>query len=121
MFPVLRENDIIVCLPAEIDQIEDGKVYAVIDKELVINIKYAYAYAEGILMVPANREEYHPIVIEKKEIREIWKAALRLTSDLPEFGEIGANQDLEKKIAQLEHFIRKMFPDYGDIEGDFGK
>lgn len=121
MFPVLRDGDVIVCIPADINQVEDGKVYGVVLKDLTINVKYAYPYAEGILMVPANRDEYHPMVIEKKEIREIWKAVLRLTSDVPRFGDIGAQQDLEKKIEQLEYFIRKMFPDYGEVDGDFGK
>lgn len=121
MLPTLKDGDVLVCVPAELDQVEDGKVYAVVDKELDINVKYAYPYLDGILMVPANRDEYRPIVIEKKQIREIWKAVLRLTSDLPDFGDIGAAQDLEKKIAQLEYFIRKMFPDYGEVDGDFGK
>lgn len=121
MFPTLRDGDILVCIPADINSIEDGKVYAVISKDLTINAKYAYTYIDGILMVPANRAEYHPIIIQKKDIVEIWKAVLRLTSDLPDFADVGGNQDMEKKIEQLEYFIRKMFPDYGDLPDDSKK
>lgn len=121
MFPTLRNGDILICIPVTLGDIEDGKVYVIIDKSLSISAKHAYRFPGGLLMIPANREEYRPIVVEEKDIVEVWKALHRLTSDIPEFGQSAPAGDLEKKIDQLEHFIRKMFPDFGDVEGDFGK
>lgn len=118
MHPALRDGDVIICAKCDFTDIEDGKVYAVVDTSLTINVKYAYPYPDGLLLVPANREEYRPIIIEKKNILEVWKALLLLTSEIHPFGEIGATQDLEKKIAHLEAFVRKLFPDYGELEGD---
>lgn len=121
MQPALRDGDVIICTKCELSDVEDGRVYAIVDTSLVINVKYAYPYPDGVLLVPANRAEYNPIVIEKKNILEVWKALLLLTSDIKPFGEVGASQDLEKKIDHLEAFVRKLFPDYGEIDGDFGK
>lgn len=121
MQPALRDGDVVICTKCELNDVEDGRVYAIVDTSLVINVKYAYPYPDGVLLVPANRAEYNPIVIEKKNILEVWKALLLLTSDIKPFGEVGASQDLEKKIDHLEAFVRKLFPDYGEIDGDFGK
>jgi transcriptional regulator with XRE-family HTH domain len=118
MFPALHHGDWVACRPATVATIQDGNMYTVITKELNVSVKYVYRYIGGLLLVPANRKEYKPITIEESEVIEIWEAALRLTSHLTQLPQLGAWQEQDRKIAQLEQFIKNLFPDYGQIEGD---
>lgn len=118
MRPALEDGDWIACRPATIATIKEGHMYAIVHKELIVSVKYVYRYVGGLLLVPANRQVYKPITIEEGEVIEIWEAALRLTSRLTQLPQLGAWQDQERKITQLEQFIKNLFPDYGELDGD---
>jgi len=111
MVPVLEDGDYIICKPAQLPEIKHGKIYAVVSKELGINVKIIESQKEGLLMISANSEMYQPIFIAWEEIREVWEVTHRLTSSLIDF-RLFSDQVERKRIQKIEEWIKRQDQDF---------
>jgi len=114
MLPILYDGDWVIAVEAAINEIEDGAIYAIVCKSLGINIKYIVAEKEGLLLISANQQEYRPFLVHYKEIREVWKVVLRLTSHVATLPTGAQEETVEHRLARLEAILEKIFPDLKD-------
>jgi len=106
MVPVLEDGDYIICKPAQLPEIKNGKIYAVVSKGLGINAKIIEPQKDGLLMISANSEMYQPIFIAYEEIREVWEVTHRLTSSLID-PRLFADQAEQARIKKIEEWIKR--------------
>lgn len=114
MLPIIYDGDWVIAVEAAINEIEDNSIYAIVCNSLGINVKYIVAQKEGLLLISANQKEYQPFVVPYKEIREVWKVVLRLTSDIATLPTGAQEETVEHRLARLEAILEKIFPDLKD-------
>jgi len=83
MMPVLMHGDWVSCTPiTDQKEVVDGRIYVVVTNTQGITVKYIQPVLEGLFVIPENKDQYKPYLIEYDEVREIWEVKVRLTGFL---------------------------------------
>lgn len=117
MEPVLQHKDWVVCEQVQDAQsIQESQPCVVVSKSDGITVKYVLKYHEGLMCIPANREQYSSVMVPYDEIQEIWIVRIRLTKHLIPPQVTSHNSALEDRMNNMERFIQDTFPDFNIVE-----
>lgn len=115
MYPILEHGDYIVCRRVEsLAAIKDKSIYVVISSQSGISAKYLRLEVDGIMLIPANQDEFRPVLHPSDDIKEIWEAQVRITSKF-----MSPTMLIDRhRLGDIEAFLSKNFPDFKQEKKD---
>ena len=113
MNPILYNGDYVVCTPCTLAEVKTGQIYAIVVGGSLTDahpVKITYAHVEHgrVQCIPANGKEFTTYYLDAEEVKEVWRAEIRLTRNLSDPRQAW---DMEQRLAAVEEWIRFKFPD----------
>lgn len=113
MEPVIQEGDFISCTEINrYEDLEDGKLYAIISRESGVYIKYIQKTTTGLNCISSNADAHKPFFMPYKDVTEMWEAKVKLIYDLYSDKDRHLMPVLVNKMHEMEQFMRKQFDNF---------
>lgn len=113
MLPLIHPGDYVVSTRVErTDEISEGVIYLLVTRDQGILAKFIRLHADGLELISANFVEYRPFILPLADVREIWRARMKITPHF-EAGQRGTtNPVMMRRIEKIETFLAELFPDF---------
>jgi transcriptional regulator with XRE-family HTH domain len=113
MNPILLNGDYVVCTPCSLAEVSAGQIYAIVVGESLTDahpVKITYAQVEHgrVMCIPANGWEFTTYYLDAADVKEVWKAEMRITRNLSDPRQ---TWDIAQRLAVLEEWVNAKFPD----------
>ena len=103
MYPTFNDNDIAIGQYVErVEHVYNNRVYLIVSKEDVLLKRVRLSISTKEIILLSDSEEFEPITVPFKEIKEIWCVTDKITKNM------APPSELEARVAKLEQKLSKI-------------
>jgi phage repressor protein C with HTH and peptisase S24 domain len=120
MEPTFKSGDLVIASfiePRYWEQaIKNGQIYVIVtNQDVVLKRLSNHLRSQKVIECISDNDEYHPYPIDAEDIREIWKARVKITSHLDQPSMTDTNKSISEQLQLQKQILESMQRQLGQV------